>query len=156
MKNFAIRLFLAGALVAFVTLLGASANAQEPNSQEPAATAPPTQQSPSGSPQDQQTPSATPPEERPQEPAAGQQQNEPQMPASGTAPETRSATSFTGRIVKEDGKIVLKDPITKTSYRIEDSSKAKPYMGKQVKVTGKVDMHTNTIQIENIEPLSTE
>jgi Protein of unknown function (DUF5818) len=155
MRNFIIRLFLALALVVCVTVLGASANAQEPNSQEPAAATPPPQQSPSASPQDQQTPPANPPEEPPQEPSAGQQ-NEPQMPASGTSAETGSPTLFTGRIVKENGKVVLKDPITKTSYRIGDSSKAKPFMGKQVKVTGKLDISSNTIKIEDIEPLSRE
>ena len=81
------------------------------------------------------------------------QQNEAQMPASGEAT-TREAKVFTGRIVKEDGQIVLKDPVTKVSYKLDDTAKAKQYLGKQVKATGKLDLNTNTIQLERIEPLS--
>jgi hypothetical protein len=99
-----------------------------------------------------QDPSPTAPERT--NPAVPQaQQNEAQMPASGEAT-TREAKVFTGRIVKEDGQIVLKDPITKVSYKLNDTAKAKQYLGKQVKATGKLDLNTNTIQLERIEPLS--
>jgi hypothetical protein len=146
MNNFMFRLSLAAALTLGVVVLAGSATAQEPSSQDPAATAPPQQQSPSA--QDQQTPTATP-----EEPAATQQ-NEPQMPAAGPDAQTQDSHAFTGRIVKENGKVVLKDPVTKNSYQIDDAAKAKPYMGKQVKVTGKLDMNSNTIHVESIEPLS--
>jgi predicted RNA-binding protein len=89
----------------------------------------------------------------PHQPEATQQQNEAQMPASGDAT-TQEAKTFTGRILKENGDLVLKDLVTKVSYKLDDAAKAKQYMGKQVKVTGKLDMNTNTIQIENIELLS--
>jgi uncharacterized protein DUF5818 len=99
-----------------------------------------------------QDPSPTAPERT--NPAVPQaQQNEAQMPASGEAT-TREAKVFTGRIVKEDGQIVLKDPVTKVSYKLDDTAKAKQYLGKQVKATGKLDLNTNTIQLERIEPLS--
>ena len=81
------------------------------------------------------------------------QQNEAQMPASGEAT-TRDAKTFTGRVVEEDGQIVLKDPVTKVSYKLDDPAKAKQYMGKQVKATGKLDLNTNTIQLDRIVPLS--
>jgi Protein of unknown function (DUF5818) len=81
------------------------------------------------------------------------QQNEAHMPASGEAT-TRDAQTFTGRIVKEEGQIVLKDPVTKVSYKLDDAAKAKQYMGKRVKATGKLDLNTNTIQLDRIEPLS--
>jgi hypothetical protein len=81
------------------------------------------------------------------------QQNEAQMPASGEAT-TRDAKTFTGRIVKEDGQIVLKDPVTKVTYKLDDAAKARQYLGKQVKATGKLDMNTNTIQLEHLEPIS--
>ncbi len=71
-----------------------------------------------------------------------------------SAAATKDAQAFTGRIVKENGKVVLKDPVTKTSYQIDDVSKAKQFMGKQVKVTGKLDMNTNTIRVDTIEPMS--
>ena len=81
------------------------------------------------------------------------QQNEAQIPASGEAT-TRDAKTFTGRIVKEDGQIVLKDPVTKVTYKLDDTTKAKQYLGKQVKATGKLDMNTNTIELEHVEPIS--
>jgi hypothetical protein len=94
--------------------------------------------------------SNTPEKTNPAVPQA--QQNEAQMPASGEAT-TRDAKTFTGRIMKENGQIVLKDPITKVSYKLDDTTKATQYMGKQVKATGKLDLNTNTIQLEHIEPL---
>lgn len=150
MRTFLFRLSLAAALTLGVVVLTSAANAQEPNTQEPAATTPPS---------DQQTPTAAQeptarPQQDPHEPAASSQQNEPQMPAAGTEAQTQDAKSFSGRITKENGKIVLKDPVTKTSYQIDDVSKAKPYMGKQVKVTGKLDMSSNTIHVDSIEPMS--
>ncbi len=160
MRNFLFRLSLAAALTLGVVVLNSAANAQEPNTQEPAATTPPQQQSPGATtPQDQQPPATTQeptarPQQDPHEPAANSQQNEPQMPAAGTDAQTQDAKSFSGRITKENGKIVLKDPVTKTSYQIDDVSKAKPYMGKQVKVTGKLDMSSNTIHVDSIEPMS--
>ncbi len=87
------------------------------------------------------------------DPAEQQQQNEAQMPSSGDTT-THEAKTFTGRIVKENGELVLKDPVTKVSYKLDDPAKAKQYMGKQVKVTGKLDMNSNTIQVDGIEPLS--
>jgi hypothetical protein len=93
---------------------------------------------------------STPEKTNPAVPQA--QQNEAQMPASGEAT-TREAKTFTGRMVKENGQIVLKDPITKVSYKLDDAAKASRYMEKQVKVTGKLDLNTNTIELERIEPL---
>jgi hypothetical protein len=160
MNKFLFRLSLAAVLTLGVVALGSSANAQEPSSQDPAATTPPQQQSPAATAQDQQTPSTSAqeptarPQQDPHEPAATGQQNEPNMPAAGTDAQTQEAKSFTGRIAKENGKVVLKDPVTKTSYQIDDVSKVKPYMGKQVKVTGKLDMSSNTIHIESVEPMS--
>jgi hypothetical protein len=116
----------------------------------PAATAPPQQQSPSTSTQEP----AARPQQEPNEPAATSSQNESQMPAAGTDAQTVDARAFTGRIVKENGKVVLKDPITKNSYQLDDVSKVKPFMGKQVKVTGKLDMNSNTIHVDSIEPMS--
>jgi len=81
------------------------------------------------------------------------QQNESQMPASGEVT-TRDAKTFTGRIVKENGQIVLKDLVTKVSYKLSDTTKAKQYMGRQVKATGKLDMNSNTILVQRIEPAS--
>lgn len=159
MKNFLFRLSLAAGLTLGLAILNSAANAQEPNAQEPAATTPPQQQAPAAATTQDSTP-ATPqeptaaPQQDQHEPPATTQQNEPQMPAAGTDAQTQDAKSFSGRIMKENGKIVLKDPVTKTSYQIDDVSKVKPYMGKQVKVTGKLDMNSNTIRVESVEPIS--
>ena len=150
MKQFFLRLSVATAIALCVTAMGVSA--QQPSSQDPAATAPPQQQSASAS-SSPQEPTARPQQE-PNEPAANPSQNEPQMPAAGTDAQTQDAKAFTGRIVKENGKVILKDPVTKTSYQIDDVSKVRPYMGKEVKVTGRLDMNSNTIHIESIAPLS--
>jgi hypothetical protein len=84
--------------------------------------------------------------------ARAQQQREGQIPASGEAT-TQEAKSFSGRIVKENGKLVLKDPVTKVIYKLDDPAKAKRYVGKRVKVTGKLEMNSNTIRVESIEVL---
>jgi len=39
-------------------------------------------------------------------------------------------------------------------YQLEAQAKAKPFVGKQVKVTGKLEMRSKTIHIDSIEPLS--
>jgi hypothetical protein len=86
-------------------------------------------------------------------PTAAQQQNQAQMPPSGDTA-THEDKAFTGRIVKENGDLVLKDPVSKVTYKLSDPAKAKEFVGKQVKVTGKLDMNSNTIEVGNIEPLS--
>ena len=73
---------------------------------------------------------------------AGQQQNDMQ---------TQEAKPFNGTIVKEKGKLVLKDTAAKISYQLDDQDKAKQFEGKQVKVTGKLDMNTNLIHVDSIE-----
>ena len=100
---------------------------------------------------DQDPSAAAPAKTNPAVPQA--QQNEAQMPASGEAT-TRDAKTFTGLVVKEAGQIVLKDPVTKVTYKLDDPAKAKQYLGKQVKETGKLDMNTNTIQLDHIAPIS--
>ena len=127
MKNFSLHLSLAVAL-AFLTLgPGQSIQAQQAD-QDPAP--------------------ATP-----HQPEAAQQGHEAQMPASGDVT-THEAKTFSGNIVKENGELVLKDPVTKVIYKLNDVAKAKQFTGQRVKVTGKLDMDSNTIQIERIEPLS--
>jgi Protein of unknown function (DUF5818) len=85
--------------------------------------------------------------------AAAQQQNEAQMPTSGDTT-THEVRAFTGRIVKENGELMLQDTVTKVSYKLEDPAKAKQYVGEQVKVTGTLDMNSNTIRMNGIKPLS--
>ncbi len=86
-------------------------------------------------------------------PAAQQQNNEAQMPSSGDTT-THEANAFTGRVVRQNGEIVLMDPVTKVTYKFDDPAKAKKYVGQHVKVTGKLDMNSNTILVESIEIIS--
>jgi uncharacterized protein YdeI (BOF family) len=81
------------------------------------------------------------------------QANEAQIPASGEAT-VQPARNFSGRIVKENGEFVLQNPVTKVSHKLSDESKAKKYLNQRVKITGKLDKNTNTIQIESIGPAS--
>jgi hemolysin activation/secretion protein len=142
MNKFLVRLSLAAAITMGGIALGSSANAQDQqNSQEPATTTPPQQQQPTSTAPDQ-APSAAP-----------EQQQQPNETQSNDM-KGQDAKSFTGQVAKEKGRIVLKDPVTKMSYRLYDQEKAASYVGKQVKVTGKLDTSSNTIQVESIEPIS--
>lgn len=86
-----------------------------------------------------------------QEPATtgSQQQPTAQQP---NDMQNSASQPMSGTIVKEKGKLVLKDSATGTSYKLDDQDKAKQFEGKQVKVTGKLDTTTNQIKVENIEP----
>jgi hypothetical protein len=104
---------------------------------------------------------ATPQQQKPQSsvkpaPSSSAQQNSPVNKSSAEAndDQTQDALAFTGRIVEQNGELVLNDPVTKLNYQLDDSSKAKPYFGKQVKIIGKLGMKKNTIHIESIEPVS--
>ena len=132
MKNFLMRILLAAALTLVAFALTSPARAQQAD--EDSAQATPHQAQPSAA---QQSP----------------QQHDAPAPSSGDA-QTQEALAFTGRVAKEQGQLVLKDPVTKMNYQLDDQAKAKPYVGKQVKVTGKLEMRSNTIHIESIEPLS--
>lgn len=61
------------------------------------------------------------------------------------------AKTFTGRIVKSGENFVLSDSVTKTRYLLDNQDRARPYEGKNVKVTGTIDVGNNMIHIETIE-----
>ena len=132
MINFLIRILVAAVFVFAAFALACSAHAQQADEDPNAA-----------SPRQQQPPAA---------PKSAQSQNIPAEPSADA--QTQEALAFTGRITKEQGHLVLKDPVTKLSYQFDDPSKAKPYVGKQVKVIGKLELRSNTIHIDSIEPLS--
>lgn len=92
---------------------------------------------------------------RQSQPAGSRQPAQPRgESASSSEVQTQEALAFTGRVVKVRRQFVLQDPTTKVSYQLDDQSKARPYLGKQVKITGKLEMNSNTIHIDSIEPLS--
>jgi len=61
---------------------------------------------------------------------------------------------FTGRIVKQGNKLVLRDASANVNYKVDDESKVKDYVGKQVKITGTLDTSTNVIHVDSIEVVS--
>jgi uncharacterized protein YdeI (BOF family) len=127
-KKIILRFSMAAALTLLIVAIGGSSYAQQAD-QDPA------------------------PASRPEATTPQQQQNDAQTPpASDTM--THEASAFSGKITKEGGKLVLKDPVTKVSYKLDDQTQAKQYVGKSVKVSGKLDMNSNTIQVDSIEPLS--
>ena len=131
MKNFLIRILLAAAFVVAAFALASSAQAQQA---------------------DEDPTTATP---RQQPPTAASKSARPDDPNPASADDqTQEALAFTGRVTQEEGHLLLKDPVTKMSYEFDDPSKAKPYVGKQVKVIGKLELKSNIIHIDSIEPLS--
>jgi hypothetical protein len=68
-------------------------------------------------------------------------------------PDTQSKM-FSGTILKNGDRYVLTDAGTKTSYVLDDAQKASPYEGKKVKVTGTVDVASNTIHVETIQEIA--
>jgi len=75
------------------------------------------------------------------------------MPASGAAT-TKDVKVFSGNILRENNELILEDPVTKVTHKLDDQTQAKQFLGKRVKVTGKLDANTNTIQVERIDPLA--
>lgn len=131
LKSFLFRILLAAALVLLTLALEPLARAQQADD-DPAPTA-----------------------SRPQGQAPASAKPQQQVPArSPSDDQTQQALAFTGRITNEEGQIVLKDPVTKMTYHLDDPAKVKAYIGKKVKIVGKLAMKSNTIHIDSIEPLS--
>jgi len=82
--------------------------------------------------------------------------NHPQMRSNSSQDGDRQpeAKAFTGTIVKQGNKLVLRDTSSNVSYKLDDESKVRDYVGKQVKILGTLDASTNVIQVESIEIVS--
>ena len=130
MKNFLIRILLAAALTLLTLGVASSAHAQQAD-EDPVTATPHQQQPATKSPQQQQLPVS-----------------------SSDDAQTQEALAFTGRVTSKQGQLVLKDPVTKVTYQLDNQAKAKQYIGRKVKVIGILEMKSNTIHIDSIEPLS--
>ena len=99
----------------------------------------------------QPAPQPLPPQDTtvPEPDQQGKQPADPQTPSQQT-PVTQS---FTGKIVKDGDKYVLK-VASNTSYELQDQGDVKQYENQNVRVTGKLDSVTNTILVAKIELLS--
>jgi hypothetical protein len=92
-------------------------------------------------PPDRGVPQPDPPATQSPAPAAQQQ------PPSQVKDQT-----FTGKIVKDGDKYILK--VADNTYQLSDQSSLKPYEDKDVKIVGTLDAGSNTIRIVKIELLS--
>ena len=130
MKKILIRLFLALAAVVVAVSLSSAAHAQQAD-EDP-------------------SPDRANPQQQPREKGHAPSQTAPTNPPSSD-PQTQDALAFTGVISKVQDEIVLKDPVTKMVYKFDDASKVEPYIGKQVKVVGKLGLNSNTIHVNSIQ-----
>ena len=94
-------------------------------------------------------------QERDASTSATQQQQGPgttipqQTNAMGQLPDV---ATFGGKIMKSGDKLVLQDGIGESTYELDDQTNAKPFEGKNVKVTGTVDAVNGTIRVAEIRP----
>jgi hypothetical protein len=105
---------------------------------------------PAGAQQADEDPAAAAPRKSAPSGDSQQHPNEAHMPASGEAT-TQDVNYYSGNIIQENGEVVLQDPVTKVIHKLDDPAKAKGYIGKRVKITGKLDTNTNVIRVEKIE-----
>jgi len=82
----------------------------------------------------------------PQPDPHGQQAKQPSNPQAPTQ-------SFTGKIVKDGGKYVLK-VASNSAYQLEGESDVQQYENQDVKVVGTLDTGSNTIRVVKIELIS--
>lgn len=74
-----------------------------------------------------------------------------QAPAPDQAQQTPAkSASFTGTVVKNGDQYVLRDSSGQV-YKLDDSTRAQQFEGKQVKVTGTLDADSKMIHVDNIE-----
>ncbi|MGD0891996.1 MAG: DUF5818 domain-containing protein [Terracidiphilus sp.] len=70
-----------------------------------------------------------------------------------TQPDATKSTTFTGTVVRDGDSFSLRDG-SGSVYKLDDASKAQPFEGKQVKVTGRLDQDAKLIHVDNIEGAS--
>ena len=80
-------------------------------------------------------------------------QPEPQTQSSGSEAPDAEAQSFTGKVVRDGGKYVLR-VATNTSYQLEGAGDVAQYENQNVRIVGKLDAGGNTIHVVKIELLS--
>lgn len=80
-------------------------------------------------------------------------QTQPQTLTASQDQQPPSSQAFTGTIVKDGSRYVLKVS-DKASYQIDDQEKAKLFEGKQVRIGGSLDAKSNMLHVSSIELLS--
>ena len=77
-----------------------------------------------------------------------------QSQSQAASAQNQTAKEFMGTIVKDNGALMLKDSTGNVSYKVDDESKVKDYVGKQVKVMGTLDSETHVIHVDSIQVIS--
>ncbi|MGD0832038.1 MAG: DUF5818 domain-containing protein [Terracidiphilus sp.] len=72
-----------------------------------------------------------------------------QQPAQPSQPAT-TAVMITGTIVKRGSNLVLR-ATSGTVYQLDAQEKAEPYMGKSVRITGRLEARTKLLHVQEIE-----
>lgn len=67
---------------------------------------------------------------------------------------TNTPKACTLACAQAGSKFVLYDPASKTTYQLDDQSKAKEYAGEKVNVTGTYNAKTGVIHVEKLQPAS--
>ena len=87
-------------------------------------------------------------------PAASARSAEVAMSAEVTAPaqaQNPQPQTFIGQIARSDGKYVLRETSTNTTFMLDDQEKARLYSGKNVKVIGTENPGNKVIHVYNIQ-----
>lgn len=82
---------------------------------------------------------------------AAEQPGQPEEPSS-SADQQLEMKTFTGKVMQFGNNLVLQDSIGESTYQLDDQRQAEGFLGRNVKVTGAVDVVTQTIHIARIEP----
>jgi hypothetical protein len=99
----------------------------------------------------QPTPQPIPPPDK-GIPQPDQQTEQPSSPQQHQEADQPQSQSFTGKIVKDGDKYVLKS--SGTTYQLSGQSNVKQFEDQDVKVLGTLDASTNTIRVTKIELMS--
>ena len=102
----------------------------------------------------QPTPQPLPPRDTPIPQADSQNQSSTQDPGNSQGKEESPSTqSFTGKIVKDGTRYVLK-VASNVTYQLAEPGDIQQYENQQVKIIGNLDSATNTIRVVKVELLS--
>ena len=95
------------------------------------------------------TPTDSAPQRKAQKPET---QSRPSV-APSSNDQTQDELGFMGRIEQQNGTLVLNDRVTKLTYLLNDQTRTRRFIGKHVKVKGKLELKSNTIEVSRIEAL---
>ena len=101
----------------------------------------------------QPAPEPLPPRDTPVPQPDRQDQQGKQPGEAQTQDQTPTTQSFTGKIIRDGNKYVLKVE-SNTTYELQEEGDVSRYVNQTVKVIGNLDTGTNTIRVVKIELLS--